>query len=66
MRTDDIRGAQPRKLDIAFNSVKEQFKKGQVVYYNKNYVGNGDIVSNLKESPLDNIKIRPSSKRISK
>ena len=66
MRTSDIRGAQPKKLNAALRYIKDQFKQGEVVYQNKNHLGNGDIVSLRTKNPIENIKIRPKSKRVFK
>ena len=66
MKTDDIRGAMPKKLDCTFNYIKESFRKGPVVYENKNYLGNGDIISNKTNNPIGHLASQHSSKAVIK
>ena len=58
MLTSDIRGANPKKLDCTFDFIKETYKNGPVVYENRNYLGNGDIIGGKTHSRINNIKIR--------
>ena len=64
MLTSDIRGANPKKLDCTFDFIKETYKNGPVIYENRNYLGNGDIITNKTHSRINNIKIRQVSDSI--